>query len=69
MVELILMFTNQVTLFQQQGDITRIDEYFNFAFGEENWLIVKQFISFMLNEPGEKIQWFLIIQGANSRCW
>jgi hypothetical protein len=46
-----------------QGDITRIDEYFNFAFGEENWLIVKQFISFMLNEPGEKIQWFIIIQG------
>ena len=46
-----------------KGDITRIDEYFNFAFGEENWLIVKQCIAFMLNEPGEKIQWFLIIQG------
>ena len=47
----------------KEGDITRIDEYFNFAFGEANWLLLKQFFAFMLVEPGEKIQWFVIIQG------
>ena len=47
----------------KQGDITRTDEYFNFAFGEKNWMTLKQCFAFMLNEPGEKIQWFWIIQG------
>ena len=47
----------------KKGNIKRIDEYFNFAFGEENWLLLKQYFAFMLVEPGVKIQWFVIIQG------
>ena len=46
-----------------KGDVTKLDEYWNFCLGEDNWLIVKQFLAFMLKEPGTKAQWFIIIQG------
>ena len=42
------------------GDISKFDEYYTWALGKENWLIVKQCLSFMLNEGGEKIMWFII---------
>ena len=46
-----------------KGDVTRLDEYWNFILGEDNWLIIKQSLAFMLKEPGTKSQWFIIIQG------
>jgi len=44
----------------KQGDISKFNEYYSWALGEENWLTVKKCVAFMLNEPGEKIQWFII---------
>ena len=50
-------------IISKKGDVSRLDEYFNFALGEDNWKVLKQFLAFMLKEPGVKIQWFIIIQG------
>ena len=59
------------------GDVSKINEYYAWLLGEEAWLIVKQFIAFMLRakeeykELGVKIQWFIIIhskiQGAGKK--
>ena len=40
---------------------TKINNYYEWALGKENWHIIKQCLAFMLNEGGEKIQWFIIL--------
>ena len=53
-----------------QGDTTRLNEYYSWLLGEENWHIVKQVLAFMLNAKiekdhnGIKIQWYLIIHAV-----
>ena len=42
------------------GDISKFEEYYIWLLGKDNWHIVKQVLAFMLNEGGEKIQWFVI---------
>ena len=44
----------------KEGDITKLNEYFTWLLGKENWLVTKQYLAFMLKEPGVKIQWFNI---------
>ena len=54
-----------------QGDTTRLNEYYSWLLGEENWHIVKQVLAFMLNAKTEKdhngikIQWYLIIHAVD----
>ncbi len=45
----------------KKGDISKVDHYYTWAFGKENWLIIKQCLAFMLKEGGKKIQWFVIL--------
>ena len=45
----------------KKGDVTKINNYYEWALGKENWHIIKQCLAFMLNEGGEKIQWFIIL--------
>ena len=42
------------------GDISKLDEYYTWLLGKDNWSIVQQCLAFMLKEGGEKIQWFII---------
>ena len=46
-----------------EGDVSRLNHYFDFALGPKEWLLIKQLLAFMLLYPGEKAQWFIIIQG------
>jgi len=49
-----------------KGDVRRFNEYYEILCGKEAWLVVKQYIAFMLrareeiNESGIKAQWFII---------
>ena len=68
-----------------KGDTSKINEYYNWLLGEDNWLIVKQVLAFMLNareefeyykatgKCGLKVQWFVIIhakiQGAGKKLF
>lgn len=51
----------------KQGDTKGFNEYYSWLFGDDNWLIIKQCLSFMLNSKKEikhngiKIQWFIIL--------
>lgn len=62
-----------------KGDITRVDEYYRWLLGDNNWDIIKMILAFMLNAKEEikhngiKIQWFTIIhskiQGAGKKLF
>jgi len=53
-----------------QGNVDRLNEYYSWLLGEENWAIVKQVLAFMLNAKEErlhygiKIQWYVIIHSV-----
>ena len=52
------------------GDCSRLNEYYSWLFGEDNWHIIKQCLAFMLRAKEEvkhngiKIQWFIIIHAS-----
>ena len=45
----------------KQGDVSKINEYYSLILGKDNWHTIKQKLSFMLKEGGEKVMWFTII--------
>jgi hypothetical protein len=47
-------------IISKKGDVQKYNEYYTKVLGEEKWHTQKQVLSFMLNEPGKKIQWFNI---------
>jgi hypothetical protein len=53
-----------------QGNIDRLNEYYSWLLGEDNWNIIKQVLAFMLNAKTErlhygiKIQWYVIIHSV-----
>jgi len=46
-----------------QGDTTTINFYYSWLLGEDNWNTIKQVLKFMLENPGVKIQWCIVIKG------
>ena len=46
-----------------KGDTKGINEYYTWLIGKENWNTIKQVLKFMLEKPGVKIQWCIIIKG------
>ena len=53
-----------------KGDVTRINKYYETLCGKEAWLVVKQYMAFMLRareeieESGIKAQWFIIFHST-----
>lgn len=53
-----------------KGNVDRLNEYYSWLFGEDNWTIIKQVLAFMLNAKEErlhygiKIQWYVIIHSV-----
>ena len=53
-----------------KGNVDRLNEYYSWLLGEDNWHIVKQVLAFMLNAKEErlhygiKIQWYVIIHSV-----
>ena len=53
-----------------QGNVDRLNEYYSWLLGEDNWNIIKQVLAFMLNAKTErlhygiKIQWYVIIHSV-----
>ena len=46
-----------------KGDTKGINEYYAWLIGEENWNTIKQVLKFMLEKPGSKIMWCIVIKG------
>ncbi len=53
-----------------QGNVDRLNQYYSWLLGEDNWNIIKQVLAFMLNAKTErlhygiKIQWYVIIHSV-----
>ena len=53
-----------------QGNVDRLNKYYSWLLGEDNWNIIKQVLAFMLNAKTErlhygiKIQWYVIIHSV-----
>jgi len=53
-----------------KGNVDRLNEYYSWLLGEDNWNIIKQVLAFMLNAKTErlhygiKIQWYVIIHSV-----
>ena len=45
----------------KKGDVSKINYYYSSILGKENWHTIKQKLSFMIKEGGEKVMWFTII--------
>jgi len=46
-----------------KGDTKGINKYYAWLIGEENWNTIKQVLKFMLEKPGSKIMWCIVIKG------
>ena len=46
-----------------KGDTKGINEYYAWLIGEDNWNTIKQVLKFMLEKPGSKIMWCIVIKG------
>ncbi len=46
-----------------KGDTKGINEYYTWLIGEDNWNTIKQVLKFMLEKPGSKIMWCIVIKG------
>ena len=46
-----------------KGDTKGINDYYAWLIGEDNWNTIKQVLKFMLEKPGSKIMWCIVIKG------
>ena len=49
------------TIVAKKGDVSKLNEYYEWFLGKDNWYTIKQVLAFMLKEPGVKVMWFVII--------
>ncbi len=43
------------------GDVQFLIDFFIWLIGEKKWKIIEQWIAYMLQYPGEKIKWFVVL--------
>jgi len=51
-------------LTEKKGDVRFLIEFFIWLVGLEKWKIIEQWIAYMLQYPGEKIKWSLVLVSA-----
>lgn len=45
----------------KKGDVSFIIKFFGWLIGEKKWIIIEQWIAFMVQFPGEKMKWALVL--------
>ena len=48
-------------LIAKEGDVKFIIDFFTWLIGEEKWNIIKQWLAYMLQFPGEKMKWAVVL--------
>lgn len=48
----------------KQDTVKKIIRFFKWLLGEDNWIIVEQFISLLVQQPGYKAHWVIFIQST-----
>ena len=51
-------------LIEKKGDVKFIIDFFIWLIGEKKWRIIEQWIAYMLQTPGEKIKWSVVLVSA-----
>ena len=45
----------------KKGDVKFVIDFFNWLIGEDKWKIIEQWIAFMLQQPGIKMKWAIVL--------
>ena len=51
-------------LTEKQGDVKFLIDFFIWLVGEKKWRIIEQWIAYLLQYPGEKIKWAIVLVSA-----